>query len=58
MLLHFWIRLFGDSEAATHSLSLLFGLLTIPAGMWAGWSLFGRRAGMYAAVAVRVQSRS
>src|SRR5579884_3491295 len=50
LLLHFWIRLFGPGETATHSLPLLFGLLTIPAGMWAGWSLFGRRAGMYAAV--------
>jgi mannosyltransferase len=50
ILLHFWIRLFGSSEAATHTLPLLFGLLCIPAGMWAGWSLFGKRAGMYAAV--------
>jgi mannosyltransferase len=50
LLLHFWIRWFGSSEAATHSLPLLFGLLCIPAGMWAGWSLFGRRAGCYAAV--------
>jgi mannosyltransferase len=50
ILLHFWIQLFGSSEVATHSLPLLFGLLCIPAGMWAGWSLFGRRAGMYAAV--------
>ncbi len=50
LLLHFWIRLFGSSEAATHTLPLLFGLLCIPAGMWAGWSLFGKRAGMYAAV--------
>ncbi|HEV3055874.1 MAG TPA: glycosyltransferase family 39 protein, partial [Solirubrobacteraceae bacterium] len=50
VLLHFWIRLFGSSEAATHTLPLLFGLLCIPAGMWAGWSLFGKRAGMYAAV--------
>jgi hypothetical protein len=31
-------------------LSLLFGLLTVPVGMWAGWSLFGRRAGLIAAV--------
>src|SRR5947209_20601858 len=31
VLLHFWIRLFGSSEAATHSLSLVFGLLMIPA---------------------------
>jgi mannosyltransferase len=48
-LLHFWIRAFGGSEAATHSLSLLFGLLTIPVGYWAGSSLFGRRAGIMAA---------
>src|ERR1700729_4463586 len=50
LLLHFWIRMFGTSEAATHTLSLLFGLLCIPAGMWAGSSLFGRRAGWYAGV--------
>jgi mannosyltransferase len=50
LLLHVWISVFGASEAATHALSLLFGLLCIPAGMWAGWSLFGRRAGLYAAV--------
>src|SRR5947209_6127150 len=49
LLLHFWIRAFGSSEAATHSLPLLLGLLTIPVGMWAGWSLFGRRAGIMAA---------
>src|SRR5947209_12396824 len=49
ILLHFWIRIFGAGEAATHALPLLFGMLTIPAGLWAGWSLFGRRAGLYAA---------
>jgi hypothetical protein len=49
-LLHLWIRVFGASEAATHALPLLFGLLTIPVGMWAGWSLFGRRAGVMTAV--------
>jgi len=49
-LLHFWMQAFGGSESATHTLPLLFGLASIPAGMWAGWSLFGRRAGMYAAV--------
>jgi mannosyltransferase len=49
-LLHFWIQAFGDSETATHALPLLFGLLTIPVGMWAGWSLFGRRAGILVAV--------
>jgi hypothetical protein len=50
LLLHVWISLFGATETATHWLSVLLGLLCIPAGMWAGWSLFGRRAGMYAAV--------
>jgi mannosyltransferase len=49
-LLHFWIRAFGTSEAATHALPLLLGLLTIPVGLWAGWSLFGRRAGVMTAV--------
>jgi mannosyltransferase len=50
LLLHFWIDVFGAGETATHLLSLLFGLLTIPTAMWTGWSLFGRRAGMFAAV--------
>ncbi|MBV9605332.1 MAG: glycosyltransferase family 39 protein [Solirubrobacterales bacterium] len=50
MLLHVWISIFGASESATHALSLVFGLLCIPAGMWSGWSLFGRRAGLYMAV--------
>jgi mannosyltransferase len=50
LLLHFWMLAFGQSATATHALSLLFGLLTIPIGLWAGWSLFGRRTGYYAAV--------
>ncbi len=50
LLLHMWMATFGSSEVATHALSLLFGLLTIPVGMWAGWSLLGKRAGVYAAV--------
>ncbi len=50
LLLHVWISLFGASETATHWLSVAIGLICIPVAMWAGWSLFGRRAGMYAAV--------
>lgn len=49
LLLHVWISIFGPSETAVHALSALFGLLCIPAGMWAGWSLFGRRVGLYMA---------
>ncbi len=50
MLLHLWIKAFGDSVDATHSLSVLFGILTIPAGGWGAWRLFGRRAGVMAAI--------
>jgi mannosyltransferase len=50
MLLHVWMSLFGSTETATHSLSLLAGVLTVPVGGWAGWSLFGRRAGIMAAL--------
>ncbi len=30
VILHFWIYVFGDSELATHALSLLFAVITIP----------------------------
>jgi mannosyltransferase len=50
VLLHIWMSLFGAGEVDTHLLSLAIGLLTIPVAMWSGWSLFGRRAGMAAAV--------
>ena len=49
LLLHMWMRVFGRSEAATHGLSLVFGLATIPVAYWAARSLFGRRAGWYCA---------
>ena len=46
MLLNVWMDAFGSTEARTHALSLLFATAAIPAGLWAGWSLFGRRAGV------------
>jgi mannosyltransferase len=30
VILHFWIRYFGESEMATHTLSLIFAVMTIP----------------------------
>jgi mannosyltransferase len=54
VLLHFWMEAFGRSESNTHVLSLLFALLTIPAALWAGWALFGRRAGYIAAAMAAV----
>ena len=44
-LLHVWMELVGRAEAQTHLLSLGFALLTVPAGLWAGWSLFEPRVG-------------
>jgi mannosyltransferase len=49
LLLNVWIDVFGRSEEETHLLSLGFALLCVPAGLWAGWSVFGRRAGWFCA---------
>ena len=49
LILHVWISGLGSGESATHLFSLLCGLATIPLAMWTGWSVFGRRAGFYAA---------
>jgi mannosyltransferase len=45
MLLGAWMRVVGTGPAETQGLSLAISLLAIPGGLWAGWSLFGRRAG-------------
>ena len=50
LLLGVWIRVFGDGEARTHALSLLFALLTVPVGFAAGRALFSERAGWIVAV--------
>ena len=50
LLLHLWMQAFGTSETATHTLSLAFALLIVPAALWAGRSLFGVRAGWIAAI--------
>ena len=50
LMLHVWMQLVGSSGIQTHALSDVFSMLAIPIGLWAGWSLFGRRAGLMAAV--------
>lgn len=45
LLLHLWMQAFGTGETATHVLSLLVVLLTIPVAWWAARSLFGERTG-------------
>jgi hypothetical protein len=49
MLLHVWMDLIGNGPADTQGLSVAISLLAVPGGLWAGWSLFGRRAGLYCA---------
>lgn len=50
LLLHVWMALRGRSEVATHELSLIFALLSIPVAYWAGASLFDRRTGVLCGV--------
>jgi mannosyltransferase len=50
LVLHVWMSVFGSGDGATHTLSLLLGLLSVPVAMWVGWSIAGRRAGIFAAV--------
>src|SRR3954462_10361873 len=45
MLLSICIKVFGSGPAETQGLSVALALLAIPGGLWAGWSLFGKRAG-------------
>ncbi len=52
VILHFWMRLFGSSEPATHMLPLLVSLIAIPVAYWAGCQLFHRSAGIAAAALV------
>jgi len=54
MLLHLWIGWFGDTERATHSLSIGAALLCIPAAYWAASTLFGRTTGWICAALAAV----
>ena len=49
MVLHLWMEVFGNGPADTQGLSVAISLLAVPGGLWAGWTLFGRRAGLICA---------
>lgn len=49
MLLHLWMDAFGTDEASTQALSIVFGVLCVPAAFWAGWTIYGRRVAWAAA---------
>jgi uncharacterized membrane protein len=52
LIMHYWVVLFGRSEVALRSFSLVIGVATIPAAFWAGRRLFDRRTGLIAAALV------
>src|SRR5919107_2404971 len=52
LLLHGWMGLVGEGEAATRALSLIFALIAVPVAYWAGNAIFDRRTGVLAAVGV------
>jgi mannosyltransferase len=52
MLLGLWIRMFGDGERATHTLSLIFALACIPLAYFVCRSIFGRTTGLVCALLV------
>jgi mannosyltransferase len=49
LLLHFWMLMVGNGEAATHWLSEIFAVLTIPVGYWGGLKIAGKRAALMTA---------
>src|SRR3712207_699665 len=49
LLLAAWLPVTGDSEAATHALSLVLALACVPVAWWGGRLLFGPRSGWRAA---------
>jgi 4-amino-4-deoxy-L-arabinose transferase-like glycosyltransferase len=52
VMLHYWMKVFGQSQVATHALSMVPGLLAIPAAWWSADKLFGRWAARAAAALV------
>jgi uncharacterized membrane protein len=55
-LLHFWMMIFGTSEAAARLLSVLFGVLAIPIIYLVGRQLFNKDAGLIAALILALSS--
>jgi len=52
LLLHAWMAVVGEGEAATRALSLLFAVVAVPVAFWAGDAIFDRRTGVLAAIGV------
>ena len=50
LFLHFWIKVFGDSELSIRIPSVIFGVLAVFAIYRAGWVFFDRKTGRTAAL--------
>jgi len=50
VLLHPWLGVFGSSELSVHTFSLLISVAVIPVAWWSARQIFGRPAGLCAAV--------
>ncbi len=53
-ILKIWIQFFGDLPTAVRMLSVVFGVLTIPAIFYLGWNLFDWKQGLAAALLIAV----
>jgi len=54
VLLHYWVRVFGYSEAAVRSMTVVLASMTVPAVAILGHRLFGRGAGLVAGLLTAV----
>lgn len=50
VLLHFWVPLFGTTEAGLRSLSAVFGVAALPLMYVLGREMYSQRVGLYAAL--------
>lgn len=55
-ILHFWMNLFGDSDVALRSLSVLFGVLNVPIIYLLGKEIESEKTGIIAASFVAINS--
>ena len=54
LLLHYWMDVFGKTELALRSLSVLFGVLLVIAVYFTGKRIFSEKVGIYAALIASV----
>jgi len=56
LLLHFWVLIFGQSEAAVRSLSACFGIISVLLLYKVGRALFDRQVGMVASILMAISA--